>query len=358
MRFFIMLLLALCLLPGRARAANVPLSDFGNPSAWKANADGGHAPEVGPDPARREHGPAMRVRYRDQPPQWGNLVAPCSVPPEAVALRLWVYKSSAQPAAAMHVWLFEADNDGWVQQLRFEGGSLGDAAVGWHEVRLPIAGFNFDGRGQKTRQMLQVNRVLIGCNFADFEVSLSAMEWETGAPRQGLPLPRTEDLTIADGRFGRIGILDMIAGGHNRDSERKEPITTAHTPAQLAAAAEKAGFGVTILQPGDLLAPEVLTPQRLDAVVLPWGPYFPLEARAAFLAYLKAGGSFLATDGYAFDRLVTLTAQGWSAVGPERTIIARALLETRAADALDALLPFVGTKLVRDALDAADAAFP
>lgn len=46
------------------------------------------------------------------------------------------------------------------------------------------------------------------------------------------------------------------------------------------------------------------------------------------------------------------------AVGPERTIIARALLETRAADALDALLPFVGTKLVRDALDAADAAFP
>ncbi|XYD09137.1 WGR domain-containing protein [Methylobacterium sp. NMS12] len=46
------------------------------------------------------------------------------------------------------------------------------------------------------------------------------------------------------------------------------------------------------------------------------------------------------------------------AVGPERTIVARALLETRAADALDTLLPFVGTKLVRDALDAADAAFP
>ena len=46
------------------------------------------------------------------------------------------------------------------------------------------------------------------------------------------------------------------------------------------------------------------------------------------------------------------------AVGPERTLVARALLDTRAEDALPALLPFVGAKLVRDALDSADIAFP
>lgn len=73
------------------------------------------------------------------------------------------------------------------------------------------------------------------------------------------------------------------------------------------------------------------------------------EAAAAVIAVADAAGE-PATPG-----LVWLLE---GAVGPERTIVARALLETRAADALDALLPFVGTKLVRDALDAADAAFP
>ncbi|MGF3023128.1 DUF4132 domain-containing protein [Methylobacterium aquaticum] len=46
------------------------------------------------------------------------------------------------------------------------------------------------------------------------------------------------------------------------------------------------------------------------------------------------------------------------AVGADRTTVAKALLETRADDALAALVPFTGAKLVRDALDAGDAAFP
>lgn len=36
-------------------------------------------------------------------------------------------------------------------------------------------------------------------------------------------------------------------------------------------------------------------------VVLPYGPYFPAEARDNFLSYLRAGGDFLSTGGYAFD---------------------------------------------------------
>ncbi|MBU0607980.1 MAG: hypothetical protein KKI08_08825 [Armatimonadetes bacterium] len=300
-------------------AGDVPLNDFSRPSDWRPNDDGGHAPQIAPDPERREHGPAVRLRYRDQAPHWGNLTGPATVPPQARALKLWVYKIAAQSAAAMHVWLFEPDGDAWVQPLRFAGGKLGEAEAGWHAVRLPVSGFTFQGRGPKTRDMLQVNRMLIGCNFADLEVSLAAMEWETGPAREPLPLPVTGNLTIADGPAGRMGILDMATDGHSRDADRPEPLATAHPPAQVAAAARRAGFGVTLLKPGDLLAPDVLTPQQLDVVVLPYGPYFPLAARDAFTRYLKAGGSFLATDGYAFDRLVTLTQDGWSAASPERT---------------------------------------
>lgn len=314
----LLLLCSLACIAARA-LAQVPVTDLRDPAVFQPNNDGGHAPAVTVDRDHPEHGPALRLRYRDQEPHWGNLTTPATVPPQARALRLWVYKVAAQPKAAMHLWLFEADGDAWVQQLRFARGALSDVAPGWQEVRLPMTGFAFQPRGAKTRQMLQVNRMLVGCNFADLEVSLAAMEWETGPTRQPLPLPRTDGLTVADGPLGRIGLLDMTADGHTRDADQPEALATAHAPTQLAVAARRAGFGVTLLKPGDLLRPEILTPENLDVVVLPWGPYFPLEAKAAFVDYLKAGGSFLATDGYAFDRLVTLTSEGWSATGPERT---------------------------------------
>lgn len=76
---------------------------------------------------------------------------------------------------------------------------------------------------------------------------------------------------------------------------------TAHPPQQIAQSLRKAGFRVTLLQAADLANKSLLTPQRFDAIVLPYGAFFPLQAREAFLEYLKAGGSFLSTDGYAFD---------------------------------------------------------
>ena len=42
--------------------------------------------------------------------------------------------------------------------------------------------------------------------------------------------------------------------------------------------------------------------------------------------------------------------------GADKTLVAKAMLATRAPDALPALLPFIGSKLARDALNAADAA--
>jgi hypothetical protein len=247
----------------------------------------------------------MRVRYVDQAPHWGNLTGACTVPGEAYALRFGLYVHSATKGAAMHIWLFEPDGDGWVQRVPLARGDLADQKPGWMEVRMPVAGFRFDPRGPKTRQMTGVNRMLIGCNFGDLEVTIDRMEWETESKVQAVPLPRTEGLTPEDGPAGRVGILDMgegLPGG----------FATAHPPGRLAEAARERKFGATILQAGDLADPGALTPEDFDAVILPYGPYFPQEAKDAFLAYLRAGGSFLSTDGYAFDRLVVLTNQGWT----------------------------------------------
>ncbi len=293
-------------------AADVPLDDFEDPSVWSDNHDGGNAPEFTADTEYSRDGKAMRIRYADGPPHWGNLVGPCTVPGDAVALRFWVYRHTAAAGAAMHIWLFEPDNDGWSQRVPFEANSLAEAAVGWHEVRLPMVGFGFQARGAKTREMTAVNRMLIGCNFADLEVTVDSMTWETGAGEAPLPLPRTDGLRVERGDRGSIGILDM-------GDDLPDGFTTAHPPDKLADVLRSGSFGATILKPGDLADLEILTPRNFDAIILPFGPYFPLDARETFLAYLKAGGSFLSTDGYAFDRLMVLTDSGWSAIGPERT---------------------------------------
>ncbi len=316
MRTHIFALAALAMLMAPTLAlvkADEMLNDFSDITVWKPNPDGGNAPAVGVD---REHvhggASAMRIKYSDRDPHWGNLTGPCHVPADARALRIWVYVISAAPSAALHIWFMEPDGDAWLQQVRFDDKALGEVEPGWHEARMAISGFNFDPRGTNTRQLTDANRMLIGCNYGDFEIALGEMTWETGPGGAALPLPKTEGLKIETGAKGSIGILDMGEG-------IPASFKTAHPPAKMAEAVRGAGFGATILKAGDLADAAILTRANFDAVILPFGPYFPQGARATFLAYLKAGGSFLSTDGYAFDKPAILTADGWSAIGPERT---------------------------------------
>jgi hypothetical protein len=153
--------------------------------------------------------------------------------------------------------------------------------------------------------MTTADRILIGCNFGDLEVTIDSMEWETEPKLQAIPLPKTEGLTVETTEKGSVGVLDMGEGLPGR-------FRTAHAPAELAKALREAGFGVTMLRPGDLADAEVLTPEAFDAVVLPFGPHFPETAKETFQAYLKAGGSFLSTDGYAFDKLLILSNEAWT----------------------------------------------
>jgi len=62
------------------------------------------------------------------------------------------------------------------------------------------------------------------------------------------------------------------------------------------------GYDVETLSTADLLTPAKLDPQRLDLLVLPYGPAYPVAGRAALEAYLRGGGSYLALGGPSFTR--------------------------------------------------------
>jgi len=297
-----------------ALAHAVPLHDFEGELDWRPHPDGGVKVYFRLDNAHVRQGKkALHLFYQDAPPHWGNLVGSCFVPANATALRFWLYVDAVHPNAKMHIWLMEPDGDMWLQQVTARGRSVGELPRGWHEVILPITGFQFDGRGNRRREILSVDRMLIGCNFGTISATVDSMEWEVQAMPKAVPLPRTPRLQVEQGERGNVAVLDMgeaLPGGFR----------TAHPPRQLAKALRQAGYGVTLLQAGDFASKEVLTRRRFDAVVLPYGAFFPLEAREAFVAYLRSGGSFLSTDGYAFDHPVVWDGKRWHEV--EQTVTA------------------------------------
>ena len=286
-----------------AQGKMVPLHNFLDLTQWSPNPDGGRVVAFGKDPSG-----GILLRYTDEEPHWGNIVGPCIVPPDATTLVFTLVVHHASPQAAMHIWLLEPDRDAWVQQVRVHGKSVGELQPGTYEVRMPIAGFVFEARGPGSRAMPSVRHMLLGCNYGDMEVTVKEMAWEIRTNGGEIPLPKTPSLVVAKGPRGSVGVLDLgdrLPGGFR----------SAHPAAQVAHALRQAGFGCTLLSAGDFADPQVLNRSNFDAVVLTSGPYFPEAAKDAFLAFLKSGGSFLSTDGYAFDNPVIYTQEGWRTVG-------------------------------------------
>lgn len=90
------------------------------------------------------------------------------------------------------------------------------------------------------------------------------------------------------------------------------------SPDWLATALRQAEFEVAFVDGQQLEDAHTFNRDRFDVVVLPYGPCFPVGAANNFRRFLRAGGKFLSTGGYAFDRLVERTPRGWEPPSPPR----------------------------------------
>jgi len=292
-------------------AGEVWIDDFETPGTWTHHPDGGIEVELAQDTETVKSGQAaLRIRYRDAAPHWGNLQAAVTVPPNAVAVECWLYRHQAAPNAAMHLWLFEPDGDGYVARLTAEEKILGDLPNGWHRARVPLGAFRYEPRGNKQREFLTIHKMLLGCNFGDFDVTLDALKFITKEDRKMSTPPRTKDLQVQRTPRGAVAVL----------KDGTFPVSgAASSPEALADALRGAGYGVTFLTAADLTDPAVLKRENFDLLVLPYGASYPAGGKEALVAYLQAGGSFFATGGYAFDHLLVFGDGGWATVDPTVT---------------------------------------
>jgi len=304
------MLMIVLLLPSVGGAAHFQIiDDCDSIQAWSHNPDGGRQVELSLETSRIKSGRgAMRCRYSDAPPHWGNVQRKVSIPPDAVAVTFQLLLISAESQAAMHLWFIEPDGDGWVQQVLVGGKRVGELSADWHHVSVPIGGMQFSPRGNGQRQFLTCNKMLLGFNFGSIEVVVDDLSFQLANGGAPMPLPRTEGLKVSRTPKGSIAILqeqfptELISKGA-ADAER------------LGVMLRQAGFGVTFLRAGDLCDGTVLSKTNFDLLVLPDATNYPVEGRDALIAYLRAGGSFLSFGGYAFDRPLRWTSDGWREVG-------------------------------------------
>src|ERR1039458_4212277 len=90
----------------------------------------------------------------------------------------------------------------------------------------------------------------------------------------------------------------------------------AASPDYLARLLEAPAFRTAFLNSEQLADARSLSREQFDVLVLPYGTSFPVKAADNFRKFLREGGKFFSTGGYAFDNLLERTANGWQPPPP------------------------------------------
>lgn len=281
-----MMLLISCL---SASAGIIAAEDFHSVDAWKLNPDGG---KIGIVHRTVDGKSCLHLTFDGEGRGYGNAARQVVLPPSASGIEIEFYVHKATPPGSLFVWLFEKDGDGYLAHVKPEGKWLHQLSRGWHTYFIPIAAFAYEPRGNKIREMLTVDRLMIGMNSGASEVSISKLAFRTVERSGKMADSRTENLRIEQGEQGRVAILRDRFLAHTGYSD----------PEVLGEALARAGYGVTFLKAADMADHSVLSRANFDCLVLPYGPCYPHAAHDAIKAYLKSGGSLLSTGGYALDQ--------------------------------------------------------
>jgi len=92
--------------------------------------------------------------------------------------------------------------------------------------------------------------------------------------------------------------------------------SAAASPDYLARLLVAPAFSTAFLNSEQLADARSLSREQFDVLVLPYGASFPVRAADNFRKFLRDGGKFFSTGGYAFDNLLERTPNGWQPPAP------------------------------------------
>jgi hypothetical protein len=166
--------------------------------------------------------------------------------------------------------------------------------------------------------MLQMRSIVAVMVLATFNPGWAESLLSNGSFEQGTQDWQEQNLTFtaAAAEQARAAPLDLGLADQIRVAVFKDDIPPSGAPAspdQWADTLRRAGFGAAFLTSQELADPGLLNRHLFDVLLLPYGASFPVAAAGNFRQFLREGGKFLSAGGYAFDRLLEHTPEGWQA---------------------------------------------
>ena len=192
------------------RFGSIIIDNFRTLGNRTVNQDGGCL-DISADEKHALHGsPSMRLTFTPGRYQCGNAARAVQLTANAVAVDFDVCAHEAQRQAYMAVWLFEADGDGYFSVAGPEGKELSELSKGWHHVSVPISRFRYDTRGNKKREPLTVDKLLMGLGAGKADVFVANVEFHMVHRSTRIGEGKTQNLKIQDGSKGRMRISDLV----------------------------------------------------------------------------------------------------------------------------------------------------
>ncbi len=258
-----------------------PACDTSRLEPWSVNPDGGDglAFRIESDGGA----PYLALDFTCGAKRWGNLATAVTLAPDAIGLRLRVRVREAAPEAGFYVHLIEKDGDTHLERVYFDGKGPAEAGKEWRTVFLPLAHFAFLPRGNQTKELMTVERLLLGCSHDSQKIDVRAIEFVRVTPAAA---PFAFPAQTAAPRAVILDGANLPRRGAPADPRRLEKLLSGNGLEAFVLSAEQ-------LSSADL--------SSVDLLVLPLGPVFPAPATQNLRAFLARGGSLLTTGGYAFD---------------------------------------------------------
>jgi hypothetical protein len=119
-------------------------------------------------------------------------------------------------------------------------------------------------------------------------------------------LPAASTTVLSPGTAGGVAIL----------SDDLPVAPAMASPDSLSRILRQAGMNTVLLNCRELGNANTFNHDEFEVVLLPYGPSFPVQAADNFRKFLRDGGKFLSTGGYAFDDLLERTTNGWQRPRP------------------------------------------
>jgi hypothetical protein len=114
----------------------------------------------------------LRLRYTGGA-GYGNLSMPVWLSGGETLVRFWLRCESAEPKAAMHIWFFERDGDGWLSPSI----KLAGRGKGWELVEIPVEKFRHQPRGDGKKNLVSAETLLVGCNYGNFTACIDDLRF-------------------------------------------------------------------------------------------------------------------------------------------------------------------------------------